>query len=222
MTAKRNGRAARGASGGSPPTTGNWGRARVPKKATPTHLENAALHYLGRFASSAENLKRVLMRKVKLSAHFHGTDIDEGRATVERLVARFARAGLLDDEAYAAARAESLHRRGAAPKLIAARLREKGVAAQAIERALKALGEGKGEVEFAAAVNLARRRRLGPYRPRGHDKGRAKAGRADRMRAASEREKALAALARAGFSYDVARRVIDADSIEALEQAAGL
>ncbi|MBI2585443.1 MAG: RecX family transcriptional regulator [Rhodospirillales bacterium] len=197
-------------------------KRRGPRKATPKHLENAALHYLGRFASSAANLKRVLMRKVQRSARFHGTDIDEGRATVERLVARFARAGLIDDEAYAAARAASLHRRGAAPKLITARLREKGVAAATIERALETLGESSGDVELAAAVNLARRRRLGPYRPETHAKGRAKADRSNRKRTASEREKALAALARAGFSYDVARRVIDADGIDELEQAAGL
>ena len=73
-------------------------KRRGPRKATPKHLENAALHYLGRFASSAANLKRVLMRKVQRSAHFHGTDADEGRAMVERLVTRFARAGLIDDE----------------------------------------------------------------------------------------------------------------------------
>jgi len=197
-------------------------KRRGPRKATPKHLENAALHYLGRFASSAANLKRVLMRKVQRSARFHGTDVDEGRTTVERLVARFARAGLIDDEAYAAARAASLHRRGAAPKLIAARLREKGVAVATIERALETLGESSGDVELAAAVNLARRRRLGPYRPETHAKGRAKADRSNRKPVASEREKALAALARAGFSYDVARRVIDAGSIDELEQAAGL
>jgi regulatory protein len=193
-------------------------KRRGPRKATSAHLENAALHYLGRFASSAENLRRVLMRKVRRSAHFHGTDVDEGRATIERLVAKLVRAGLVDDEAYAAARAESLHRRGGAPKLIAARLREKGVAAAAIGRALKTLGDGPGEVELAAAVNLARRRRLGPYRAH----GRAKARGAEKRRVAREREKALAALARAGFSYEVARRVIDADSIDELEQAAGI
>ena len=106
--------------------------------------------------------------------------------------------------------------------MIAARLREKGVAVATIERALETLGESSGDVELAAAVNLARRRRLGPYRPETHAKGRAKADRSNRKPVASEREKALAALARAGFSYDVARRVIDADSIDELEQAAGL
>jgi len=197
-------------------------KRRGPRKATAKHLENAALHYLGRFASSAENLRRVLLRKVRRSARFHGTDEDEGRAHVERLVKRLARAGLVDDATYAAARAVSLHRRGAAPKLIAARLRQKGVAAGAIDGALAALGGSLGDVELAAAVNLARRRRLGPYRPKGRSQARPATGGGDRLGAARERERALAALARAGFPYDVARRVVDADSVEELEQAAGL
>lgn len=214
MTAKRKRRGPRGATGGSPPNTKNRGRARGPRKATPKHLENAALHYLGRFASSAENLRRVLMRKVQRSAHFHGTDADEGRAEVDHLVERFLRAGLVDDAVYAAARAASLHRRGASKRLITARLREKGVAAETIEGALASLDAEAADAELAAAVTLARRRRLGPFR--------AKPRPQDRKRAAKERELALAALARAGFSYDVARRVVDAASADELEREAGL
>ena len=74
-------------------------RRRPPRKATPRYLENAALHYLERFATSAENLRRVLMRKVDRSARAHGTDPDEGAAAVEALIERFVRAGLLDDDA---------------------------------------------------------------------------------------------------------------------------
>ncbi len=189
-------------------------KRRGPRKATAKHLENAALHYLGRFASSAANLKRVLMRKVQRSARAHGTDVDEGRDHVERLVARFIRAGLVDDAAYAAARVASLRRRGASARLIAARLREKGVAKDTIDGALSGPADDAGDAELAAAVVLARRRRLGPFG--------AKPRRPDRRQAAHERDKALAALARAGFSYDVARRVVDADDAGELEREAGL
>jgi regulatory protein len=77
---------------------------------------------------------------------------------------------------------------------------EKGVAPDDIDGALAALAETAGNTDFTAAVNLARRRRLGPYRPL--------AARAEM------REKDLAALARAGFSYDIARRVVDAATAE--------
>ena len=44
------------------------GRRRGPKPITLTSLENAALYYLKRFASSSANLKRVLMHKVMRAA----------------------------------------------------------------------------------------------------------------------------------------------------------
>ena len=83
---------------------GNPRRARGPRKATAKHLENAALHYLARFATSAENLRRVLTRKVDRSARIHGTDRAEGRAHVESLIRRFAASGLVDDLAHPPAR----------------------------------------------------------------------------------------------------------------------
>src|SRR3546814_13752721 len=77
-----------------------------PRKATADSLANAALFYLQRYASSAENLRRVLMRRVERSVRAHGTDRAEGAALVDRLVARYREAGLLDDGAYAEMRVQ--------------------------------------------------------------------------------------------------------------------
>lgn len=172
---------------------------RPPRKVTAQSLENVALYYLQRFATSEENLRRVLMRRVERSAHIHGTDRDEGAACVAGLVERYQRAGLLDDAAYARARAETLHRRGVPANGIRARLRHKGVGDDDIAAALASLDDAvASDTDAAAAVNLARRRRLGPFRRA-----------ADR---AAERDRDLASLARAGFSWDLARHVIDADT----------
>jgi regulatory protein len=177
--------------------------ARAPRKATPQSLENAAVYYLRRFASSAENLRRVLMRQVERSTRLHDTDREKGRAAVDALVDRFQASGLLDDRVYAESRAVTLHRRGAPARGIRARLTEKGVAPDHIEAALAGLTEAGEVTDFYAAVNLARRRRLGPYRP---------------CSARVEmREKDLAALARAGFSYAIARRIVEAETPEDLE-----
>ncbi len=181
-------------------------RRKEPKKATSRHLENAALHYLQRFASSTENFRRVMMRKVERSARAHGTDRAEGAATIEDLIRRFSAAGLLDDSVYAAGKALSLFRRGASPRAIRAALWAKGVDGGAIDAALAALADEAAEPALAAACAHARRRRLGPYR--------VKPGREER------REKDLAALARAGFDYGVARTVVDAESVEEIEARA--
>ncbi len=178
-------------------------RRRGPKPATPAYLERAALFYLERYASSAENLRRVLLRKVQRSARAHGTDPAEGAATVDALVARFARAGLLDDALYARGQALSLMRRGTSARGIRAKLAQRGVAEAEIAAAMAACAEEAGDPELAAALAYARRRRLGPYRN------------APEARAAA-REKDLAALARKGFAPALCLRVIDAEEAEAL------
>lgn len=176
---------------------------RPVRRVTPQYLENAALHYLERFASSTANLRSVLMRKVKRSAQAHGTDPEEGAGWVDDLLARYVRSGLLNDETYARMRTESLHRRGASTRAIAQKLAAKGIDRDEADKALDSLREDVGpEVDLTAALALAKRRRLGVYRlPDAR---------------AAHRDKDMAALGRAGFGYDIARRVVDAETPESL------
>lgn len=166
-------------------------------------LDNAALHYLGRFASSSANLRRVLLRKVARNAE-RDEDREKGAQLIEELIARYLRSGLLNDQSFAAQAAASLARRGASRFSIRGKLAQKGVGAELVKETLKALDE-EGDPEITAACALARRRRLGPYRQAN-------------LRA-QWRQKDLAALARAGFSLDIARRILavaDVDELEAL------
>ncbi len=178
---------------------------RGPKPATPERLERAALHYLERYASSAENLRRVLMRRVYRSAELHGTDAAAGEKAVSDLIDRYRRAGLLDDKAYATARAAGLHRQGKSARAIRQTLSLKGVEEDTVTAALEELREEVGsETDLAAAVNYARRRRIGPWRPEENRE--------------PNRERDLAALGRQGFSYDIARKVIEAGTPDDLDR----
>jgi regulatory protein len=171
-------------------------------------LDKAALDYLGHYASSSENLRRVLMRRAA-RAGLAGDERKDVARIAGAVVARLLANGLLDDRAYAAQLAASLHRRGASAASIRFRLGEKGVGADDAAAALAALGAGAAS-ELAAACALARRRRIGPYR--------ASPSRAE------YRERDLGVLARAGFALDIARRVLaarDADAVEALARGDG-
>jgi len=182
-----------------------------PPKATLEALERAALAHLARFATSEAGLRRVLMRRVARAARAGTVDPDTAAAAVEALLARYRRSGLIDDRVFAEARAASLHRNGSSARAIRAKLAQKGIAAALIEVALQGLArEAGGLAELAAAVNYARRRRLGPFA----DPSRREAARETR------RERDLAALGRQGFSLDVARRVIDAADVAAAEALA--
>ena len=183
-------------------------KRREPRQATPKYLRNSALYYLERYASSSAHLRRVLLAKVARSARAHDSDLEEGAAAVEALIAELLGAGLLDDTRYAGERARILHRRGASARAIRAGLLAKGIEADDIERALASLREEAAEPELAAALAYARKRRLGPYR--------------DPATRAERREKDLAALGRKGFGYDMARRVIETDDLAELEDEAGV
>ena len=179
-------------------------RRRVPRKITPSSLENGALHYLERFATSSENLRQVLSRRVARAAKHHDLDAEQCAGWIDDLIRRYLDCGLLDDGAYARAQAASMNRRGKSLKAIRLRLRQKAVAGGDIDDALAALAGDTGEPDFAAALAYARRRRLGPYRRA--DKG------------AENRDRELAALARNGFSYFLARRIVEAEDPDELEQ----
>ncbi|WP_252181240.1 regulatory protein RecX [Azospirillum sp. B4] len=174
---------------------------RGPKRVSAAYLERAALHYLERFAASTAALRRVLMRKVEMSAAAHGTDREQGAEWVESLITRYQRSGLLNDRVYAEGKAASLHRRGGSTRTIRQKLAAKGVGPELVDAALGELArdlgdDGEGAADLRAAHAYARRRRLGPFRPEEERAG--------------KRDKDLATLARAGFDFETAARVIDA------------
>lgn len=182
---------------------GDGKKRRLPKPATAARLEKAALAHIDRYATSAANLRIVLMRRVARSVRLHDTERGEAAEWVETIIAKLLERRLLDDAGYARARAGSLHRSGASRRKITGMLQQKGVGRSDIAAALAALDAEYDNSELVAACNYARRRRLGPYR--------LSEAREER------RERDLAALARSGFGYGTARRVVDALSVADLE-----
>ncbi|UUX51931.1 RecX family transcriptional regulator [Nisaea acidiphila] len=177
--------------------TGPRRTRKIPKRITESYLKNVALWYLERYASSAANLRNVLMRRVRESAAYHDTDPADGAAMVEELIRRYAEAGILNDRLFAETRARSLAARGSSEKMIRRKLMEKGVPPGDIDGALETVRE-EGGSELDAACRYARRRRIGPFR--------------SAEKRAETRDRDLAALARQGFSFDIAATVVDAES----------
>ena len=145
--------------------------SRIPRPITPAFLESAALHYLERFAASSASLRRVLLGKVDRAVVHWGGERADHAAAVEQVIARLAGLGYVDDAAYARMKGRSLSRQGKGRRAIRAALAAKGVDGDTADQALAALAEedaaeGNGaDPDLAAAIRLARRRRLGPFRP---------------------------------------------------------
>lgn len=160
---------------------------KAPRKITEKYLENAALYYLERYATSAANLRRVLLRKIERSCRHHGDDPTLFHSAVDKLITRYTTSGLLDDRMYARGRVASLRRKGLGRQAIFARLQTKGLESATIDQALQEIDADQGDAEFEAAKAFCQRKRL--------------AGR--------DLKKSLAALARAGFNYETAKRALE-------------
>lgn len=148
-------------------------------------LQALALRYVGKYATSRAKLRDYLLRKLN-EAEWVG----EGAPDPDALVARMAELGYVDDRAFAEQRAAALGRRGYGARRIGMAFRAAGIEEEDGEDALAAAREGA----FAAALALARRRRVGPYAAEPPDR--------------PSRERAIAMLVRAGHDPALARRIV--------------
>lgn len=150
-------------------------------------LEQAALFYAGRYATTRAKLGAYLVRKLRE----RGWEGPEAPA-VEALVERMAALGYVDDRAFASARASALTRRGYGIRRVSVALRAAGIAEADSSEARETAEEGAWE----AALRFAERRKIGPFA----------AAEADRP----ARDKAYAAMLRAGHPPAIVRRIVTA------------
>jgi len=176
---------------------------KIPRKVSAASIENAALYYLGRYATSSENLRQVLERRIMRAAKHHDTNIEACSQLVGDLIRRYLENGILNDETYAQTQAASMNRRGKSLCAIRLRLRQKALPIDIIDKAVKLLTKEICSPDLVAAIAYARKRRLGPYRRK--------------TSTPVILDKELAALARSGFSYPLALRIVKAKNVDELE-----
>jgi regulatory protein len=167
---------------------------REPKPLDAARLDELALTYVARFATSAAKLERYLKRKLRERGWEGEREPDLGA-----LVGRYVELGYVDDAAFARAKSGGPLRRGFGPRRVSEALREAGIE-EAIREEVRP-GEG---VQRRAALALARKRGFGPFGRESIDRER--------------RRKQIAAMLRAGHSLDSAREMVDAASEEAAER----
>jgi regulatory protein len=160
-------------------------RARPPLDGSA--LERIALAYAGRYATTRARLADFLTRKLRE----RGWD-GPGDPPIQSLVDRMSALNYVDDRAFATAKAASLSRRGYGERRIGDALRAAGIDAEDAADARNAARDGA----WTAALRFAERRRIGPFASAEPDR--------------PAREKAYAAMLRAGHRADLANRILAA------------
>lgn len=173
---------------------------QTQERALRERLRKRALSYLRRYATSRAHLQEVLENR--LSREREPPERSLVRRLAADVVSDLMEQGLLDDRAFAEARAQRLLRQGCSQARIRADLARQGLERDLVDAAMHRISDEHEDSELVAAMALARRRRLGPWRAL--------------ARRPRTREQELAALARAGFAYTTALRVVSADEPEAM------
>jgi regulatory protein len=178
--------------------------AKPPRPLSPASLEATGLWYVERYGGTSKAVRRALWRKVDRVGQHHPTDRGQAAQWIDEIISRFQRDRLIDDDAWARSKANSLFGKGKPPHVIRRELGAKGIDQALAARVVEALVD-RCEVDptILAAARYARRRRLGPYRP-------------DQQRA-ERRDRDLAAMGRAGFGWAIATQIIDAPDVQSLE-----
>jgi regulatory protein len=166
---------------------------RPPTPLDAARLEERALAYVARFATTRGKLTDYLKRKLA-ERGWSG----EGEPPIAALVERLCAAGYVDDAAYARAKSGSLLRRGYGQRRVSQALGAAGIDAET--RAELAPNERAAR---EAALAFARKRRFGAF----------DMVTADRAR----QQKQIAAMLRAGHSLDIVRALLNIASIAEAE-----
>ena len=134
----------------------------------------------------------MLQRRVNDYA-YQNKEFDRGEAYqwIEDILADFQRYGYLNDSRYAEVKIKDYRSAGKSVRYIKGKMREKGID----EEILSALLEDQEYDEFEAALKLAKKKHIGPFRK-------------DEEARFENRQKDMGTLVRAGFSYDVVQRVV--------------
>ena len=160
-------------------------------------LYETALNHMARYAATETGLARVLVRRIDRWGRLQGEETEpeeiaeamcQAKAEIPGVLSRLRELGVVNDSAFAASRAKRLTREGKSRRATMAHLAAKGIKTPA-------LPEDPAR-ELAAACAYLRRRRAGPFGP-------------------APADKILAAMARGGFTQDIARRALGLDREEA-------
>lgn len=169
-------------------------KERRKKPLDAQRFEEMALAYVARFATSAAKLERYLHRKLRE----RGWD-GEGEPDIPAMVNRYVERGYVDDTVYARAKANDLVRRGYGGRRVKQALGQAGIGESMAGEVAPGEHAARG-----AALHLARKRGFGPFAATPPDRER--------------REKQIAAMLRAGHTFDHVLGVLDAPDEDAAQR----
>ena len=146
-----------------------------------------AVDYLSKYDSSKKNLSNVLKRKI-FRLNIKGYEKSKLINNLDTIVLKLEKSQLIDDKKYTNSKISSLSRAGKSKNYISNYLIKKGINKIEIQDNLKKFQEINNDWQLTSAKLFAKKKRL--------------------LESNLSYEKKLAKMARAGFSYDICKKII--------------
>ncbi len=147
-----------------------------------------AIDYLSKYDSSKKNLIEVIKRKI-FRLNISGIEKSKLINEIENIILKLEKNDLINDKRYIFSKISSLSRLGKSKIFIFNYLIKKGIKKTEIEENLKAFLENNDNWELNSAKLYAKKKRL--------------------LQSDEAYEKKLAKMARAGFSYDICKKILN-------------
>ena len=146
-----------------------------------------AIDYLSKYDSSKNNLENVLKRKIlrlKITNYEKGELINK----IENIIIKLEKNKFIDDERYSSTKILSLSNSGRSKNFISNYLIKKGVSKSQIQNNLNLMKQDNYDWELESAKIFVKKKKL--------------------LEKNESYEKKLAKMARAGFSYDICKKIL--------------
>ena len=157
------------------------------------NLRDLAYSYIEKYSPSKQQTKTYLLKKYlkKFQGSRQKKEVSE---IINNIVSNLEKSHFLNDSFYSDSKARMLFRRGYSLNKIGHSLRSKGIEQKNIKLSLEKIRNEKSDPDFVSAMKICKKRRIGPIRPE------------------ANRElfykKDMGILARAGFSYEISKKIL--------------
>jgi len=169
---------------------------------TVDEIRSWSFSYLEKYSASKQQLKTYLLKKMLKKSH-KSVNIREIHNLIDVVISSLEKKNFISDKYYSDYKSKVFYKRGYSLNKIRYNLIGKGIDQKYIKDSISKIKEKESDPDFFSAVKLCKKRRIGPCR--------------EESNRSLFFKKDISILARAGFSYDISKKILDIPKDEFLK-----
>ena len=167
--------------------------AKMTKPISEQRLYNITLFYLERFDASALKVKQMLERRIQKEKAKGALVPNNTQELIQNVILKMQNLGYINDERFAQTKIKKLCSAGKSKSFILNKLKQAGITGEIAKKLLSEFDLENESSDYTRAEQWLKKHRKGQFRSKNAD---------------DFYQKDLAALARAGFSYEIASNAL--------------